>query len=894
MSGNTEGSTPAQPSSISGDTTPCQNETGLTYSVTNVPSVTYTWDYSGTGENITAGQDTNIITVNYAASANSGTWTVTPSNVCGNGTARTLTVIMELLPAQPSEISGNETPCQGATSLTYLVTNIPGVTYAWDYSGTGETITAGQGTNSITVNYSDSATSGTWTVTPSNVCGNGTARTLAMTMGAVPEQPSAISGNATPCEGDTGVTYSVTNVAAVTFTWSYSGTGETITAGQETNSITVNYSGSATSGTWTVTPSNECGSGIARTLLITMKTVPAQPNSIIGNETPCLGTTGLTYSVTNVPGVTYTWEYSGIGDTITAGQGTNSVTVNYSGSATSGTWTVTPSTICGNGTARTFPITMKTIPAQPSSISGNETPCLGTTGLTYSVTNVPGVTYAWDYSGTGETITAGQDANSITVNYSGSATSGTWTVTPSNTCGNGTARTLSTTMRTVPAQPSSISGDTTPCQAETGLTYPVTNVPGVTYNWDYSGNGETITSGQGTNSITVNFSAFATSGTWTVTPSNECGNGTARTLLISMELLPAQPSTISGNTTPRQGTTDENYSVTNVSDVSYAWSYGGAGETIITGQGTNSITADYSCSAISGTWTVTPSNTCGNGAARTLEVTMDLPISHSYSQCDSGDVYWFDYCGTREEVISFCCDATCTGTACDSGACSSHGDCNTDTDVCVCQTEFSGPTCSQCDVGYDSYPSCAPMCSITVDSPHDAGTGSVASIAYNGSGYGISYSRFDSNLYTYFAKLDASGSLIGGTEKKISPGTTWCGGPDIAWADGSSRYGTIFQCDDDIYFSCLDVNGNVVGVQQIITSGGSVTEYPRIVSDGSFFGIVWSEDYIVYFVRFSANSCTPNPIATRTVSSGNATDPDVVATDDFTWGVVWHLRDPLI
>jgi hypothetical protein len=78
-------------------------------------------------------------------------------------------------------------------------------------------------------------------------------------------------------------------------------------------------------------------------------------------------------------------------------------------------------------------INVNTVPAQPSTITSPASICPNTNG-TYSVTAVAGVSYTWTYSGTG-TITG--TGNSISLNAS---TGGTLTVTPSNSCGNGTAR----------------------------------------------------------------------------------------------------------------------------------------------------------------------------------------------------------------------------------------------------------------------------------------------------------------------------------------------------------------------------------------------------------------------------------------------------------------------
>jgi len=86
------------------------------------------------------------------------------------------------------------------------------------------------------------------------------------TMG-VPDQPSAIAGNPAPYQSSTNMVYSVVNVPGTIYQWTYSfPSATTITAGDTTNSITVDYSGSAPPGIWTVVPSNSCGPGLARIL----------------------------------------------------------------------------------------------------------------------------------------------------------------------------------------------------------------------------------------------------------------------------------------------------------------------------------------------------------------------------------------------------------------------------------------------------------------------------------------------------------------------------------------------------------------------------------------------------------------------------------------------------
>ncbi len=88
------------------------------------------------------------------------------------------------------------------------------------------------------------------------------------------------------------------------------------------------------------------------------------------------------------------------------------------------------------------------------------------------------------------------------------------------------------------ASPGTITGNTSVCQGQTGLTYsvsPMTNVTG--YNWTVPP-GAAIGNGNNTNSITVDYSTGATSGSVTVKGVNECGNGPVSILPVTVNVLP--------------------------------------------------------------------------------------------------------------------------------------------------------------------------------------------------------------------------------------------------------------------------------------------------------------------------------------------------------------------
>ena len=420
---------PLQPSPITGPTSPCQGSTGNVYAVTNTTGYTYNWVYSGTNYTITGGQGTNSITVSYAVNATSGTWTVTPSNSCGSGPGRILVITLSLLPLQPSTIIGNTTPCQGSTGNIYSVTNTTGLTYNWVYSGTNYTITGGQGTNSITVSYAVNATSGSWTVTPSNSCGPGPGSTLAITMSLLPQVSGGMNGNPTPCQGSTQI-YSIATIPNATgYTWTVPTTW-TLVSGQGTNAITVTV-GTA-NGFISVTPSNSCGPGASYAFIVTVLPLPGTTGPITGPASPCQGSS-VVYTTTAVSNTTtYIWTVPS-GWTISSGQNSLSITVTVG--VTGGNVTVTANNSCGNSTyTSTFPITVLPLPGTTGSITGPVAVCQNTAGLVYSTTTVANATgYAWTVP-SGWLITAGQNTTSITA--TAGSTGGNITVTANNSCGN--------------------------------------------------------------------------------------------------------------------------------------------------------------------------------------------------------------------------------------------------------------------------------------------------------------------------------------------------------------------------------------------------------------------------------------------------------------------------
>ncbi len=151
----------------------------------------YQW-YSNTENNNTTGAAIgNATGSTYApSSATAGTtyyyvrvFTGEGINACAI-TSATAAVSVKDKPAQPGAFTASAALVLQGTAQTYTVPNVEGVTYNWTVP-TGWTITAGQGTNSISVTPGSTAVNGTISVAASNECGSSDPRSISVSVASI-------------------------------------------------------------------------------------------------------------------------------------------------------------------------------------------------------------------------------------------------------------------------------------------------------------------------------------------------------------------------------------------------------------------------------------------------------------------------------------------------------------------------------------------------------------------------------------------------------------------------------------------------------------------------------------------------------------------------------------
>ncbi|MRR11487.1 hypothetical protein EG835_03200, partial [bacterium] len=165
-------------------------------------------------------------------------------------------------------VSGDGTICAGSSlTIQAALSGAPPWSITWSDGVTQSGIT----TTPATRNVSPPATM-TYTVTAvSDANGPGSSSGSAIvTVNQLPLQPAAFTASlGVVCPGQSGVAYAVPADPTVSYSWAYSGIGATINgAGSE---ITIDFSGTATSGTLAVTATNGCGTSAARTLEISVE-----------------------------------------------------------------------------------------------------------------------------------------------------------------------------------------------------------------------------------------------------------------------------------------------------------------------------------------------------------------------------------------------------------------------------------------------------------------------------------------------------------------------------------------------------------------------------------------------------------------------------------------------
>ena len=526
-----------------------------------------------------------------------GTYWVRVTNACGSGSD---TIIIKNTPPVPGTIYGADSICQSVSGNVYTIGSVSGAaTYLWTVP-TGWTITAGQGSTSITATSSN--TSGNICVSSGSGCAYSLTSCKTISIKLNITAPISIIGDTLVCANDTNLVYSTPPVSgAISYNWTVP-TGWSISGGQGTHTINV-HSGT-TAGNICVSAIGTCNSSSPFCRAIGITGMIATPGSINGLKSVCANQAAINYFITPVTGAkSYLWTVPA-GWTIVSGQSTISISVNAG--TVGGDICVKALNSCSSSSTSCATISLMPLPVKPDSISGPVGLCSGQGGIKYTISAASGATsYTWTVP-SGWTITSGQGTTQITLNAG--STGGNICVSSVNSCGSSISKCLAVSILGTPAKPSSITGPTVSCPGQSGLIYSVPLVSNASsYTWTVPA-GWSVFSGQGSNIINV--TAGNTGGNICVTATNSCATSPSECFAVSINNAPAKPVSIIGDNSVCEGENNLIYSVLPVSGASsYVWALP-SGWNLVSGQGTDSISAI--ASANSGNITVIAQNLCGS------------------------------------------------------------------------------------------------------------------------------------------------------------------------------------------------------------------------------------------------------------------------------------------
>jgi hypothetical protein len=342
-------------------------------------------------------------------------------------------------PPPPDAIQGADSSCESATGVKYAVPVAPGAAgYAWKVPASA-TITSGQGSPVVTVDFA--ASEGDVSVARVNNCGESQRQIFPVTLMHAPPPPEALTGPVKVCAfpNEAPAAYGVTPVpGAESYEWQVPADA-TIVSGDKSAQIFVKFA--SASGDVSVRAHGPCG--VSPPTVRTVQVGPPKPaGEIVGPASVCAGATGVRFHDVDEPksDETYVW-FVPVDATIDSGQGTSAITVSFSKS--SGLWQVRTmlQSDCGGSRERIWPVAVASDPPPaPGSIVGPSRVAADARDVAYSVPPVEGAsTYVWTLP-SGASITSGAGSASIAVSFAG--TLGTLAVQAQNGCGTSAAAKL--------------------------------------------------------------------------------------------------------------------------------------------------------------------------------------------------------------------------------------------------------------------------------------------------------------------------------------------------------------------------------------------------------------------------------------------------------------------
>lgn len=249
--------------------------------------------------------------------------------------------------------------------------------------------------------------------------------------------------------------------------------------------------------------------------------------------------------------------------------------------------------------------------AAPATVSGPITLCGGNT---YTFNTTSGAqNYVWQLPAL---CTGTSSSSEITIAFAPNFLGGQLCVTPQYSCASApTSCTMLTPISGIAPYPGVVAGNVQVCADNSVYTYSIAPLNYVeNYVWTVPNNC-TLLSGQGTTNISVSYNESFVTGNLTIQTFNCTGGSLIRTVKINKQTVPGRPGQVSGSTVICPGT-EATYSVSAATGAtSHEWTASN-GITILSGQGTTTVTVAFASNYVTGGLNVVGTNCTGVGQSR--------------------------------------------------------------------------------------------------------------------------------------------------------------------------------------------------------------------------------------------------------------------------------------
>ncbi|HTE33042.1 MAG TPA: T9SS type A sorting domain-containing protein [Chryseolinea sp.] len=510
----------------------------------------------------------------------------------------------------PATITGPATVC-GVQTVTYTASAVTGATgYSWTLP-VGFSLVSWDGGRTITIKSPAAFAKAELNISVySASCSSSPYKHITIT-GTLPDLSDSMSGPTQVLPGSTNV-YGLPSIPGVSYSWVAD--GGSVVGGWGTNTVSVKAG--SVNGYVRATLKNACGTGPVAKKFFTTNFNPncASPAAITGPTYTLCGNKTVSYTASATPSATsYQWTLP-VGFTLVSGQGTQTVTIKSPSTFDSGALQVAAIGSCGTSPARS--LMLHGAPADFSAEMTGPTQVYSGSTNVYSIPASPVSNYLWSVDG--GSVVGGWGTNSASIKAG--TISGFVRVQVSNNCGSTVSKKAFTTTNCTSLK---VTGTITDYVCQGGGGTITLNVTGgtapYTYQWR-DPNDNLVSTSKDVNVENGNYNVIVTS-------ANGC---TATESFFVYNEFPslAPPYPITGPQNNLCGGKTVTYTATATPGATaYHWNVP-AGFTVISGQGTRTITLKTPQTFTGAALRVSADVPCGNTGDRSPLYLIGTPSNY--------------------------------------------------------------------------------------------------------------------------------------------------------------------------------------------------------------------------------------------------------------------------